>query len=249
MWSADLQTIRKVYALNWLLLIGLPIYGAQVSIPALLCAFFIFGCLGVIVTYHRFHSHGSFSFRWKWLEVLFTMLAMFSGTGSTIGWVAIHRQHHKYADTVNDPHDHTGIGAWNTLSINYPYRKRWKNVRDLVRKPYLLHFHKYYFLYLLGYVSLCSLGGLWTLYNLFIAPSVLVFIASGLTNLYNHGTMGYKPYPEASGRNIWWLNLFNFGDGWHNNHHENPRAFSTKEKWWEFDPAGLIIGVVGCHRK
>jgi hypothetical protein len=34
------------------------------------------------------------------------------------------------------------------------------------------------------------------------------------------------------------------GDAWHNNHHGNPLGITTKEKWWEIDPAGGIIRIV-----
>jgi stearoyl-CoA desaturase (delta-9 desaturase) len=34
------------------------------------------------------------------------------------------------------------------------------------------------------------------------------------------------------------------GEGWHNNHHANPGNYSNKERWWEFDPSGIIIALI-----
>ena len=35
-----------------------------------------------------------------------------------------------------------------------------------------------------------------------------------------------------------------WGEGWHNNHHANPRAWSYREKWWEWDPGAAVVWVI-----
>nr|WP_254305826.1 fatty acid desaturase [Sphingopyxis sp. BSNA05] len=42
-------------------------------------------------------------------------------------------------------------------------------------------------------------------------------------------------------RNNWFMAWMTFGDGWHNNHHQHPRAASSQIAWWEFDLNGQII--------
>ena len=56
------------------------------------------------------------------------------------------------------------------------------------------------------------------------------------TNYINH--LGKNKYSPS---NVWWMNFFNFGDGWHKNHHDNPRNYTTSEKWYQIDPAGIVI--------
>ncbi len=35
--------------------------------------------------------------------------------------------------------------------------------------------------------------------------------------------------------NSWWVALFSFGEGWHNNHHANPVSARHGLAWYEFD--------------
>jgi len=60
--------------------------------------YFLNGCLGMIATYHRLLSHGSWQCS-KFIEKLFVMFATIGLTGPAIDWVAIHRKHHRYSDT------------------------------------------------------------------------------------------------------------------------------------------------------
>ena len=34
------------------------------------------------------------------------------------------------------------------------------------------------------------------------------------------------------------------GEGWHNNHHAQPRAASHGHRWWEFDATYLTIRIM-----
>ena len=35
-----------------------------------------------------------------------------------------------------------------------------------------------------------------------------------------------------------------WGEGWHNNHHHNPKRATFGERWWEIDVSGWIIRLV-----
>jgi fatty-acid desaturase len=37
---------------------------------------------------------------------------------------------------------------------------------------------------------------------------------------------------------------FILGDAWHNNHHHNPKLYSTKYKKWEVDPVAKLINII-----
>ena len=43
---------------------------------------------------------------------------------------------------------------------------------------------------------------------------------------------------------MWWCSLLFWGEGWHNNHHANPRAWSYREKWWEWDTGAAVVWVI-----
>ena len=65
--------------------------------------YFLSGCFGMTMTYHRLLSHNSWEVN-KLLKYLFTLFATIGLTGSAISWVSVHRQHHAYSDTKDDPH-------------------------------------------------------------------------------------------------------------------------------------------------
>ena len=56
---------------------------------------------------------------------------------------------------------------------------------------------------------------------------------------------GYRNYdtPDDS-RNLWWVGLLAFGEGWHNNHHAFQRSARHGHRWWEFDMTYLVIRVM-----
>jgi stearoyl-CoA desaturase (delta-9 desaturase) len=40
---------------------------------------------------------------------------------------------------------------------------------------------------------------------------------------------------------VFWLAIPSFGESWHHNHHAFPTSASHGLRWWEVDPAGLVI--------
>ena len=47
---------------------------------------------------------------------------------------------------------------------------------------------------------------------------------------------GYRNYETSdNSRNLWWVAVLAFGEGWHNNHHANQRMARQGHKWWEVD--------------
>jgi stearoyl-CoA desaturase (delta-9 desaturase) len=47
---------------------------------------------------------------------------------------------------------------------------------------------------------------------------------------------GYSNYSTGEdSRNNWFVALLTVGEGWHNNHHEDPSAATVQHRWWEFD--------------
>jgi stearoyl-CoA desaturase (delta-9 desaturase) len=42
-------------------------------------------------------------------------------------------------------------------------------------------------------------------------------------------------------KNHWLFSILLFGEGWHNNHHQDPGRWSTTLRWWEIDLTGIVI--------
>jgi fatty-acid desaturase len=53
---------------------------------------------------------------------------------------------------------------------------------------------------------------------------------------------GYRNYEtRENSRNNWFIALATNGDGWHNNHHAQPRAAAHGHRWFELDVTYLTI--------
>lgn len=221
-----------------LLFFGFSIWWWMLSI----FVYFLTGCLGVTVTYHRYLSHKSFKMPTA-LEYLFSVFAALGGTGSSIGWVMVHKSHHKYSDRDGDPHS-PHIGGWKNMFSLYQYNVNILHVRPLLKSKFHLFLHKYYYLILAAWAAILLCFGLNVLLFAFIVPVAIQIWTSNISNYGNH-MWGYKNYDtKDNSRNTWWIALITWGEGWHNNHHAKPWSHTFKLKWWEFDISGAIIKVI-----
>ena len=47
---------------------------------------------------------------------------------------------------------------------------------------------------------------------------------------------GYRNYDTRDeSRNLWWVAILAYGEGWHNNHHAHPSVAPAGHRWWEVD--------------
>jgi stearoyl-CoA desaturase (delta-9 desaturase) len=88
---------------------------------------------------------------------------------------------------------------------------------------------------------------------------VYVLHATWFVNSASH-MWGYRNYrTKDNSRNLWWVALVTWGEGWHNNHHAFPRMARHGHRWWELDVTfrtiqllerlGLAWGVVADQHK
>ena len=222
-------------------LLHVIIYGTWWDWLTTLTGFFLLGCLGAAMTLHRLLAHRSWNSP-KWFEVVGTVLANLSLVGSSIAWVALHRQHHRYADKEGDPHrPHEGFlkSQWG-LIFETP---NLKYATDLMRSPLHIFLHKYYFLIAISLIlSLCLIDPMLAA-SLYLAPAALVYTIGGAINSLSHSDhLGYRNYETRdNSKNIPVLGYLMWGEGWHNNHHARPKDPYLSKKWWELDISGLII--------
>lgn len=202
----------------------------------------LIGCFGISIGYHRLLTHKSFKTHKGW-ERFCTLFGVLAFTGSSIGWVGVHRQHHRYSDHPGDPHSPVVHGA-SMLIANYDFDpNRWV-IRSLITDKFHLFIHKYYFGILLLWSLIWLVVGIPALFYVVVIPGVISVWVSTISNYMNH-TWGYKNFSTTdNSRNLWINAIFTFGEGWHNNHHAHPGRYDFGVKWWEFDPAARIIDVI-----
>ena len=68
-----------------------------------LAMYFITGCLGITLSYHRQIAHKSFRTP-KWLEYVLAYCGALAMQGDPLEWASSHRYHHQHCDTPKDPH-------------------------------------------------------------------------------------------------------------------------------------------------
>jgi stearoyl-CoA desaturase (delta-9 desaturase) len=76
---------------------------------ALAIVFYATSAFGVTVGYHRLFTHRSFRAN-RPLKVLLAVAGSTAVQGSVLSWVALHRQHHRFADRPGDPHSPRASG-------------------------------------------------------------------------------------------------------------------------------------------
>jgi len=208
--------------------------------------FYVFSILGLSLTLHRYYSHKSFKFKNETLRQIFSHIALLAGRGSPLGWVYIHRLHHRYSDTEQDPHGPTSMGF---RLLGFAPRDEEKDkvkvfmIKDMMT-PEHLRWHNYYLLYILGFVIVLGLINFELLYFIWVLPVLGIQFSQNCFNYFAH-KWGYRNHAtkDDSTNNIW-LWPFIWGDAWHNNHHNNLVKMTTKENWWEFDPVVPISSII-----
>lgn len=188
---------------------------------------------------HRYFCHKSFeTTRFKHYTLL--VLASLNCFGPPMAWVGVHRKHHEFADTNNDPHGSQPVWRiW--LTLWRPFNIEIKYFKDFLRQPEHVFVFKHYFL-LIGilFVSLALIN--WQLLIFLISiPSVLSFHLAGLVNTQCH-LHGVKHHDTKDNSfNNYWVNMITLGSGLHNNHHANPRSWDNRELPGDVDLPATII--------
>ena len=216
--------------------------GAAVFLHWLTCS------IGVCLGYHRLLSHRSLKVVAP-VRFLTTLAGVISGEGSPLNWAATHRVHHARSDKEGDPHSPLEGAWWSHLlwmfmgrDESFQEKLYSRYVPDLKDDRLLRMFERTYPLWLFGHAGI--------LYALLGVPGLLWAVCMRMTWAY-HSTWfvnsathlwGYRNYETTDeSRNLWWVALLAYGEGWHNNHHAHPAIARAGHKWWEFDMTWMAI--------
>lgn len=217
---------------------------------------FVTACLGITLGYHRMLTHGGLKTIAP-LKYFFSFCGMLSTEGSPLFWVSTHRKHHAHSDKKDDPHSPRDGFWWSHVMWLQPAKapgfldehfKRW--APDLLKErgqrimhamfPYVpfvaggvLYAIGYYF----GGVNFGLSMVLWGLCMRTVACYHSTWFVNSATHLW--GYTNYKTRDDS--RNLWWVALLSYGEGWHNNHHAHQRLARHGHRWWEFDVTYLVI--------
>ncbi|MCA9056727.1 MAG: fatty acid desaturase, partial [Planctomycetaceae bacterium] len=113
---------------------------------------------------------------------------------------------------------------------------------DLLRDRTVVFFEKTFPLWLFGTGALLFWLGGWSMFLwAMCARMVFAYHSTWFVNSATH-LWGYRNYETTdASRNLWWVAVLSYGEGWHNNHHAHPRLARAGHKWWELDPTFWAI--------
>lgn len=227
---------------------ALTYYGfSSQALLLVLTGYFVYGCLGIVVTYHRRLTHNSYT-TFPLLTKVLSVLGCFAGTGSPLAWVAIHINHHLKSDKPSDPHSplYKGLSIFTLDYVNeVDTDTKWR-MRGLVTDRFQQFLHRYYFAIITLYsIVLFMIGGFWLMVFAHWTPALITGLMSNVVNYVGHKPTwfgGYRTYNlNDQSSNNWLWAIPSWGEAWHNNHHRYPKSYTTQQKWWEFDISGVII--------
>lgn len=127
--------------------------------------------------------------------------------------------------------------------IGYPDKVDRGVIRDLFTREQI-NIDKYYFGFVILWVLFLSLFGLDTLYFAWILP---VFITKIVWNVFIYAghVVGYRNHAtDDTSKNSLIFSILLWGEGLHNNHHNNARLYDLREKWHEIDIIGQFIKIL-----
>ncbi len=202
----------------------------------------ISGGLGIGMAYHRLLTHRGYKTP-RWVEYFITWCATLALEGGPIFWVATHRIHHQFSDEVGDPHSPRDGKWWSHMgwiltgqSMHHDTTTLARYVPDLTKDPVHVWLTKYHYVanIIVGAI-LFAIGGLpyllWGVFFRVVFGLHATWAVNSVTHLWGSKRFATKDLST----NNWFVAIFTFGEGWHNNHHAHPVSVRHGIAWYEVD--------------
>jgi len=264
--SDHLDTFHWYERINWLnclIVFGTPAlacYGLWTSKQFMwqTCVFavvyYFFSGFGITLGYHRYFSHKAFKAAGV-LDVILMLAGSAALQGSVKWWCMLHRAHHRFTDTDDDPYN-ARRGFWYShfgwLLLQQIEIKRVVPMEDLRANKVVTWQHNNYFwlgpfMTLILPTIICGLfwgdirGGFYiagVFRLLFVHHST--WCVNSVAHWFGHFTFD----DTISPRDSIFTGLLTLGEGYHNFHHEFPNDYRNGFHYWDYDPTKWLISFL-----
>ena len=215
--------------------------------------------LGISMGYHRLHTHRSYQVP-RWLEYFFAFCGALTLEGGPIFWVAVHRLHHQFSDLPGDPHSPRDGAWWSHMGWILLGETNHNNTRmmskyapDLAKHRFYIWLNNYHWVPTVVLAAAMVAVGEWPLMLWAMCFRIVFGLhATWLVNSATHMWGARRFATRDDSRNTWWVALFTFGEGWHNNHHAHPTSARHGLAWYEFDLSWIqikLLRLLGVAKK
>jgi stearoyl-CoA desaturase (delta-9 desaturase) len=212
--------------------------------------------------HHRYAAHQMFSMSRAWEKTFFVISFFFQGSSylSAYSYGILHRMHHAYADTENDPHSPKYDASlfammWRTKLLFSSIKKREEPVEDRFTKN-MPEWHSFdtiagswimRILWGAAYVAFyISFATVWWVYPLLLIHFFMGPVHGVIINWFAH-KYGYTNFKMAdTSKNLLPVDFLMLGESYHNNHHKRASNPNFGYKWFEMDP---IYGFIWLFDK
>ncbi len=207
--------------------------------------------------HHRYAAHQMFSMSKGWEKFFFVFSYFVQGSSYLSPYVygAMHRMHHAYADTEQDPHSPKYDA--NMVAMMMRTRKVYLDIERGVT-PNEGSFYKnlpqwkWFDTFASSKLNRLLWIGIYVAFYLAFAPSLWFLLLIPIHALMGpvHGVVinwfahkyGYTNFEvKDTSKNLMPVDIFMLGEGFHNNHHKYGARPNFGVKWFEFDPVYPFI--------
>jgi stearoyl-CoA desaturase (delta-9 desaturase) len=210
---------------------------------------------------HRYAAHRAFTMNKRTEKVFYVLTWIFQGSNylSPYGYGIMHRMHHAYADTPDDPHspkydESIWKMMWKTKTIYSEITKKRMLVDERFTKD-IPDWHSFDMFarswgsrlmwgafYVWIYATFATTWWLWLLLPIHFLMSP---IHGAIINWFAH-KYGYRNYEVGdTSRNFLPVDFLMMGESYHNNHHKyGNRANFGGVRWHEIDPTYQVIKLL-----
>ena len=206
---------------------------------------------------HRYAAHGAFQMSRGWEKFFYILTFITQGSSymSARTYALLHRLHHAYTDTEDDPHSPTY--SKNAIDLMNQTRKKYADIYNrkvVVEEKFLKNLpdwkafdriaHPWFtrLLWIVAYVAFYIYFATAPWQYIFLPLTILIGPVHGGIIIWFAHKYGHTNFAmNNTSKNLFYIDVLMLGEAYHNNHHKFPSSINFGVKRNEIDPIYFII--------